>query len=370
MSDNTIVVPWPPLPLAEPGWRQRLGCLASRAEALVGRRCEPQDAAALAVEWLGLCWPAVSPELIAGSCRASLVLGENVVVAPLPSDQLMEVHERLDEIWRAARDNPAAAVVEVRPPLLNAAPERAAKVRRPRKPPEPAAPEPADDPDELPASWLVEPDPAPAPAPAGPLRPPKQLRDRAVRMARKPAPEPEPEPEAEALDVVVEPEVPVVPEALVLPAPAPDPAPPVVPDGFASAVELAAEVGAKPTAVGVWAMRNLPPADIHRGAGRRVWFKRAAVVGRYAPRPQRPTSELQVTEPPPGWFSTGDCCELLEIESSSVGRWRKAGRFGPEGEGWVNCGKAFHYSPAAIEAAMAVSAAPGLDALLAEIQAA
>lgn len=372
---ESITVAWPPLPLAEPGWRQRLECLAGRAEALVGRRSNPQQEAALAVEWLGVAWPALSPALIAGSCRASLLLGSNVVLAPAPADQLLEVAERLDEVWADAQADPDAAVVTVRPPLLNSAPLPAVKPRG-RAPKVEPPPAPAADPDELPPGWEVgDPEPAPPPA-AEPARGTKPLRDRALRMAAKPAP---PEPEAVAKVPIPEPE----PEPLEPAEPAPDPEPepppvpeasepvPVpVPDGFASAPQLAAEIGAKPTAIGVWAMRNLSPDDIHRGAGRRVWFRRDAVIGVYKPRAQRPRSEQTVQKPPLGWFTTAECSELLEIEASSVGRWRMAGRFGGEGEGWVNCGRTFYFSPAGIETAMENDSPPELDSLIAEIQAA
>lgn len=36
---DSITVPWPALPIGEPGWRTRLDSLAERSEALVGKSC-------------------------------------------------------------------------------------------------------------------------------------------------------------------------------------------------------------------------------------------------------------------------------------------------------------------------------------------
>lgn len=136
---TTIEVPWPTAPLSEAGWRTRMTDLAERAESMVGRPCTLQDQAQLAVHWLGLCWSGMSPETIAASCRASLLLGTNVVMATDPASQLAEVAERLDAVWEAAQADPSAALLEVAPPLLDLPPRD--------RPPEPLpvaeVPEPA-----------------------------------------------------------------------------------------------------------------------------------------------------------------------------------------------------------------------------------
>ena len=86
-------------------------------------------------------WPTLSPEVIAGSARASLLLGApGVLLAPPPGDQCREIQDRLWELLDAAQADPAAAVVEVHPPLLEL-------------PPAPPAPE-APPPPRAPADWL------------------------------------------------------------------------------------------------------------------------------------------------------------------------------------------------------------------------
>ena len=105
-------------------------------------------------------------------------------------------------------------------------------------------------------------------------------------------------------------------------------------------------------------------------------------IGR--PRPQlrpasermrRPAPEAQPPEPPkpstppPGWLVAPEVAELLDTTEVSIGRWRSAGRFGGEGEGWVKCGRSFWYAPAAVESLMAGEVPAGLDELLAEVQA-
>jgi hypothetical protein len=80
MSDNSITVPWPPLALGEAGWRRRLEDLAGRAESLVGRYCTLQQTTKLALELVGLTWQAIGPETIAATCRASLLLGQPVIM--------------------------------------------------------------------------------------------------------------------------------------------------------------------------------------------------------------------------------------------------------------------------------------------------
>lgn len=130
---SEISVPWPTSPLSEVGWRRRVEDLATEAEALVGRPCGPQQSARLAIQFVGLLWPALSPEVVAGSCRASLLLGApGVLMAPAPVDQLAEVAERMDQLWEQAQ----AATVEAPVLLLEQPPT-------PSTPPAPSAPEPA-----------------------------------------------------------------------------------------------------------------------------------------------------------------------------------------------------------------------------------
>jgi hypothetical protein len=137
---TTLEVPWPSAPLSEAGWRTRVEALAIEAEAMVGKTTSPQAQARLAVWFTGLLWPTLSPEVVAGSCRASLLLGPpGVLLAPAPVDQLAEVADRLDAIWEAAQDRPEAAVVESPQVLLL------------ERPPETPAPPP---PPQAPADWL------------------------------------------------------------------------------------------------------------------------------------------------------------------------------------------------------------------------
>lgn len=139
---STIEVSWPSSPLSPKQWTERLESLAEQAEAMVGKPCSLQSQARLAVEWLGCCWSGMSPETIAASARASLLLGTNVVMATDPASQLAEVAERLDRIFEAAQADPSAGIAEVLPPLLELPPS----------PPKPAAPAP--EPPDAPADWL------------------------------------------------------------------------------------------------------------------------------------------------------------------------------------------------------------------------
>jgi hypothetical protein len=134
---SSIEVSWPGSPLSESGWRTRVEALAVEAEAMVGRPCSPQAQARLAVWFVGLLWPTLSPEVVAGSCRASLLLGApGVLLAPAPVDQLAEVQDRLWQLLEAAQDRPEAAVVESPQVLL--------LERPPETPAPPLAPAPAD----------------------------------------------------------------------------------------------------------------------------------------------------------------------------------------------------------------------------------
>ena len=116
-----ISVSWPTAPLSPQQWTARLTDLAERAELMVGRRCSPQAQATLAVEAFGLLWSGWSPELIAGSARATLLLQLPVILSTAPADQCREISERLDHLWSEAQ--PTA--VEVLP-LLDLPPPPAA----------------------------------------------------------------------------------------------------------------------------------------------------------------------------------------------------------------------------------------------------
>ena len=188
MKNDTLTVPWPALPIGEPGWRTRLESLAERSEALIGRSCRPTDTARLALELVGLMWPVLgAAETVAATCRASLLVGAPGIVAASPAaDQLAEVHDRLDAIWQQAQNDPAAGVVALPPPVMNEVkpvpyeladppavieviepvPEELAAAEWANQEHAPdlegvadTAPAPAEDDDELPAAWQIEPEP-------------------------------------------------------------------------------------------------------------------------------------------------------------------------------------------------------------------
>jgi hypothetical protein len=267
-----ITLDWPSSPLSEKQWRDRMEATAEAAEKMIGRTVSQLQLAQLVMHWIGVAWPAISAETIAASCRASLLVGApGVVVATAPADQLAEIHERLDRIWEQAQADPAAAVLEVHPPLIDLPPLAEPRRRRGRRWPPKAEAEPAADPE-----------PLPAPAPA-PRREPRALRPASERMAARPAPAPEPEPLAV---------VPLEPELS-------------------------------------------PPSP-----------------------------------PPPGWLLAPEVAELLDTSEVTIGRWRSAGKFGADGEGWAKHGGRYYYSPDAVELLMAGEVPPGLDQLLADVQAA
>ncbi|MCP9905498.1 helix-turn-helix domain-containing protein [Cyanobium sp. BA5m-10] len=196
-TTSTIEILWPAVQLSETGWRQRVEDLATRAESLIGRKCTLQQTAELALELVGLIWPALGAETVAASARASLVTGVPGILASSPFDQAAEIHQRLDQIFAAAQDDPAAAAIEMPSPMLQRiVPEshggRPKRVRAQPQVDEPEdhqgepelIPEPveADHLHELPEppqaveaiqqldAWgfLVEPEPEPSPAPLPP----------------------------------------------------------------------------------------------------------------------------------------------------------------------------------------------------------
>jgi hypothetical protein len=109
-----LTIPWPDpsTRLSENGWRERLTALALECEALIGRDVGMQHQARLAMQFAGLGWPGWSVEIIAASCRASVLLGQPVVVAPPLPEQIEELHRKL---YNAAIDTEVRAVEAPRP---------------------------------------------------------------------------------------------------------------------------------------------------------------------------------------------------------------------------------------------------------------
>jgi hypothetical protein len=130
--------------------------------------------------------------------------------------------------------------------------------------------------------------------------------------------------------------------------------------------------------------KTAPPAPCPPGLELEQAYPPPAPIGR--PRPQlRPASERmrrpapepaaaaaeppKPSTPPAGWLLAPEVAELLETSEATVGRWRAAGRFGGEGEGWAKVGRSFRYAPAAVESLMASAIPAGLDQLLAVVKA-
>lgn len=284
---------------------------------MIGRAVNQRDLAQLALHWVGLAWPAIGPETIAASCRASLLVGApGVVVSTAVVDQLSEIHERLDRIWEQAQSDPSAAVLEVHPPRLELPPAE----RRRRRGGGQSDLTPVDAPELEPDH---APEPPPAPAPPAPLPRPgaRPLRPRAERMAPRPAPEP----------VEIPPGV----------TPGGRSAAPGRPADKATAdlrssspvAEAAAQKAAAPVSADLRSMDPTPPA-------------------------------------PPNWLLAAEVAELLDTSEVTIGRWRAAGRFGAEGVGWVKCGRSFYYAPEAVEELESSEVPAGLDDLLSEVRAA
>lgn len=285
-------------------WRELVAELERDAEALRRQESEPtgRQLADLALRATGVLWPAWTPRQIAVSCRASLLLNQPFLAGLPAAVALLESEDALAAAAGADLPELPALAWQVAPEPKSRKPRsesegavpRANDHTAPEPPTAPTAPaEPAQDPDELPQAWLAPPEPAAAPSP--------------------------------------------------------EPSGDQVPEGFASAGELARQVNASPMAVANWAGRNLKPADIHR-IGHRVFFRASAVVSTYVPRGQRPRNESgAVIEPPAGWLTTAQASALLGVSAGSLGRWRMCGRFGGEGEGWMRLGKLFYYNPDALK---------------------
>ena len=306
-------------------WRELVAELERDAEALRRQESEPTALADLALRAVAVLWSAWTPRQIAVSCRASLMLDQPFLAGLPAAVALLETEDALAAAagadlpelpaltWelapepksRKARSESEGAVPRAnddaapKPPTAPTAPEPPTAPTAPEPPTAPTAPEPpaepAQDPDELPQAWLAPPETAAAPSP--------------------------------------------------------EPSGDQVPEGFASAGELARQVNASPMAVANWASRNLKPEDICR-VGRNVFFRADAVVSTYVPCGQRPRSELGVVvEPPAGWLTTAQASAQLALSAGSLGRWRMCGKFGSEGEGWTRLGKLFYYNPDALKPA-------------------
>lgn len=121
-QDGPLGALWPPGRLCKSEWRELLEALAVDAEKMIGRPGNLEKCASLAMRWTSLAWCSFSPETIAASCRASLLLNEPVVAARGLSDQLAEIGERLDAIYEAAQGQPEQLAVRVPMPYLAAPP--------------------------------------------------------------------------------------------------------------------------------------------------------------------------------------------------------------------------------------------------------
>ena len=289
-----ITLDWPQAPLSEVQWRARMENLAERAERLIGRSdITLQARARLACEWLGLAWSGFSPATIAASARGSLMLGENLVFAAAPADQIAE---RLDLIWQEARaqDDPVDGVVEA-PALLLELPHRPANrpnTRRRKKP----------EPDDIALGDLLEGDAALEPADLSDLADDEfEALDLVDRLELVPEPAPDPVADPDPLPVALgDPLAPVA--AAVEPEPAePDAIEPLLdriaaqrearsnraprrrprvddrrPEGWLTPDEAAAQIGRS----GSWIrkrMATIPPERLLRAGFRSQWIDPAAV---------------------------------------------------------------------------------------------
>jgi hypothetical protein len=305
---SEISVLWPPAGLSETGWRNRVEDLAQRSEALIGKRqIRLQDSASLALEMIGLLWPAIGPETVAASCRASLVMGVPGILASSPFDQAAEIHSRLDDIYAAAQADPAAAVVE-RPSVMlqRIVPEsHAGRPRRVRSQPQVSEPEPPDQ--------ALEDHPGDA-----------ELITQAVE-ADQPSELPEP-PEREPEDHPVELE----------------PITQAEPEDHPVAPQYLPE----------WVSEDHPaelPEPLHQAP---------------ADHPSEPELSAPPSAPatrvPPDWWSMADAAELLGVHKATVLRWRMVGRLGQQGRDWMRSGRSFAISPALLDRLLSEPAVNGV----------
>jgi hypothetical protein len=73
--------------------------------------------------------------------------------------------------------------------------------------------------------------------------------------------------------------------------------------------------------------------------------------------------------PPTSWLTGGEVAELLSITRASVANWRRSGRMGAEGSGWIRHGRTTYFDPAVIERLEQPETPAGFDQLIAEVQA-
>jgi hypothetical protein len=211
-------------------WGQELEAIAARAEALEIRHDPPTlpELVELANEAHRYLFLALSPAVIARSCRLSARLHVPVLSVPPLDEQVDSVHQTRSRVHDQTADVP--------PPAETAAPA----------PCPPGLELEQEEPEDQPA--------APGP-PAAPRRERRQLRPASQRMKRRdpeppadpPAVEVEPMPVAvEAEPVALAPAVEVEPEALPEPAPSPPPA------GWLVTDEVAQLLDATGVTVGRW----------------------------------------------------------------------------------------------------------------------
>lgn len=160
---------WPST-ISQEEWAARVREILQESDRLTAGIPSMQACADLMIWALGVLWTGLSPEVVALSCRESLVVGHPVIVAPPVEEQLQHLAERLEEPRRLAHEVGDGVVrVNVTPPVLL---ERASDT------PE-AEPAPAVDPAAEPAAEVsesaatpegVEPDAEP-PAPAEGVEP-------------------------------------------------------------------------------------------------------------------------------------------------------------------------------------------------------
>jgi hypothetical protein len=309
---STITVDWPDGGhLSETMWRRRLADLADRAESqLTNHDATLQERATLAVQWLGLCWSGFSAATIAASARGSLLVGENIVVAPAPADQIAE---RLAMLWRQADAD--AVAVEVPMPLLERGPvpDHVPGTRRPR------AKVPAKEP-EAPLEPAVEVLAALEPADLSDLSE-AEFRDLCPQGFHGVD-----ELEVKPADLGVEAQLEHgVEEAL------------------APAVE---EVQLEPAAPA--------PADEDPDELPAAWLEPPAAApappAEPAPAPPEPVEQAaQVPTDTSGWFTPSEAAELLGCAVTTLGRWRSIGDLGQEGIDWVADGRSFRHRPEVLE---------------------
>ena len=296
---ETISVLWPSSALTPEQWRRRVTDLAELAEQMIGKKVTLQRQAQLALWWCGLCWSGFGAETIAASCRASLLLNQNVVMAADASAQLDEVAERLDHIWELSQSDPSAAVATLPPPMLDLPPGAG----RSGRPPRPAV--------EHHDVEQVEPEPV------------EQV---------------EPEPVAEVLEPVeqVEPEhhdvvhlEPVEHQDVEQVEPDTAPPAPAVPSGWFTAGDVAQLVGISETTLSRWRKSGRcgeQKVDWLK-CGRQFFFNPETAEQLLEQQQQRATARVELlAEPltdPEQWLTTDELAELVGMSTAWIALVRR-----------------------------------------------